>query len=82
MTTGPLTRGDNTAEIVLGSRRDSALYLKVFSFNPETNKLRLRQRTIFAPIKTLDYTLTIKKHAVIVKGKTSQTLLYWKPSFK
>lgn len=79
MTVGHLTTKYNDAEIVIGSRRDAALYLKVFTFDTKHNRLRLRQRTIVRPIKTLDYQLTIHKRAVIVKNNKGQNMFYWKP---
>ncbi len=57
-------RGDATSgEIVSTTRRDHKLYFKVYSYHPRTRVVKLEKRTIFGPINSNDYSVTIAQKA-------------------
>lgn len=79
LATGNLTGDSSTEEIVAVTRHGASLYIKVYSYNPVTNKFTLLKRTIYRYVKR-DYRVRIKdNNIVIILNGLGQQVFSWQP---
>lgn len=79
LTAGNLDNDSSDQEIVISTKRDGSVYLKVFSFSPEEKTLTLRSSYLYGPVKSFNYVISISKKTLHLVGSKGKTLLDWQP---